>query len=145
MFKSLQSIRPVITLFHSPASAASTHIATLLKSLQTAAPQVDVEITELAPTIQQLSSIMDHFPISIPESLPTKPEDAKLNILVPGYLGHWHETARLTAFLKDDAGKKVTRPILVDWDNGRVAVNDESLAQKIISQIEGNHPKSTVD
>jgi len=71
----------------------------------------DVEITESKPTSEQAKTIISYY------------NKDQLNA---------ESTADAEAALKR-AG--ITRPFLVDWYNGKIAVNDESVAKQILNEL----------
>jgi arsenate reductase-like glutaredoxin family protein len=130
----------VITLFHKPSAASSVRIATLLKQASAHAAETatedqasdhshqtqvtnrepfELEITENAPTPDQLSSILEYVGVG------------KASQLVKG------------ASSQSDALKKLKenpenflRPVVVDWNQGKAVVGEnESEILKLVREV----------
>jgi arsenate reductase-like glutaredoxin family protein len=130
----------VITLFHKPSAASSVRIATLLKQASAHAAETatedqasdhshqtqvtnrepfELEITEDAPTPDQLSSILEYVGVG------------KASQLVKG------------ASSQSDALKKLKenpenflRPVVVDWNQGKAVVGEnESEILKLVREV----------
>jgi len=142
MFRFHKSL-DVITLFHKPSSAASTRVFTLLKqaSAEASSPatedqasdhghqdkaqrsEFELDVTESAPTSDQLRSILEY--------LGGKPASA----VVQGA----RDEADAMKKLKENADS-FTRPLTVDWNNGRAVVGDNK--SEILNMIR-SLPKET--
>ncbi|KAI2632848.1 DUF1687-domain-containing protein [Xylaria nigripes] len=120
----------IVTLFHKAASPASVRVAAVLKQASTNAteaatedkphrPDFELNITEEAPTPDQLQTILDYVGPS------------KISSVVQG------------AATKNEAIKKFNesfenfkRPVIVDWNNGRaIATDKESEILKMLDQL----------
>lgn len=133
MFKSLQSLRGTITLFHDPLNATSTAI---LHKLQHHQPQpntgeylYDLDInTTSVPTSEQFKYMQ--------QSLNMHP-NAKKSLLTA--FPNLTKDAKLISDLQNvkyDPNTKFVRPLVVDWDHQLLAVTENGL-QKIIDQYNG--------
>jgi arsenate reductase-like glutaredoxin family protein len=129
----------VITLFHKSSSAASVRIANLLKQASAHAAETatedqasdhshqtqhtnrepfELEITENAPTPDQLSSILEYV------------GTGKTSQLVKG------ASSRLDALKKlKENPEDFLRPVVVDWNQGRAVVGEnESEILKLVRE-----------
>lgn len=108
---------------HAPKSAVSNALATTIRSKYPSQSHANfnVEITEHKPTPDQLRIIQRAKGAPAGFEAPAPPEAAE------GAAGASHSAV---ADLEDSKTNKV--PILVDWDNGTVAVDDESQALRIL-------------
>ncbi|KAF2479650.1 thioredoxin-like protein [Neohortaea acidophila] len=146
VFKNLfkeTGVKDVITLFHSPSSQASTRIYTLLKQVSA---QSSAHATEDQASDHKTQSKLERtdFELDVQEGAPTP--DQLGNILE--YLG----PSKAGTLIKDATGgsdalrrfkqneKVFTRPVVVDWNNGRAVVGDnESEIMKLVRSL----PKET--
>ena len=118
----------VITLFHKPSLSASTRVANILKTASAHASETatedqasdhthqnqavarepfDLEITEAAPTPDQLNSIFDYL------------GGGKAAQLVKG------ATTQSDALRKlKESGDNFQRPVIVDWNQGKAVVGE---------------------
>ncbi|KAK4168630.1 thioredoxin-like protein [Cladorrhinum sp. PSN259] len=117
--------KDIITLYHKAGSPASTKVAALLKQASAAAaestgkPEFELDITEAAPTTDQVSTIL-------------------------GYVGDRGASSVIqNAATANDALKKFKenasyfqRPLTVDWNNGKVVPGEnESEILKMIDAL----------
>lgn len=103
---------------HAPGSAISKSLAAHIRSKYPAQShsKFNVEITDNKPTPEQLR-IIEHckgFPSAPPPSKPVASEE--------------------TAAAATDSKESNKVPILIDWDHGKVAVDNEALALKILQE-----------
>ncbi|KAK1781027.1 hypothetical protein QBC45DRAFT_406455 [Copromyces sp. CBS 386.78] len=123
MFKFLQpKVLDAITLFHKASNPASIRIATLLKQAAGSGAAVaqnapadkfdfELNITEEAPTTEQLKTILDYVGKAGISSIISDAQD---------------ETEALKKF-KDNTDN-LKRPIVVDWNNGKVFTSENGSA-----------------
>ncbi|KAK9472691.1 thioredoxin-like protein [Dipodascopsis tothii] len=99
MFRSFAKSRNVVTLFHSPSSAVSKQILSVLsKNKETTAAKVfDLEVIEAPPTKDQLRALRSY----------TTSAGGGADTFVAA------------------SGADVVRPMVVDWLNGRAVVGDD--------------------
>lgn len=130
----------MVTLFHSPEVAASNRMLALMKQGSAAAAETatqdqasdhsaqnssrpardlfDIEVTESAPTEDQLRSILEYV------------GDAKVGDIVQGATSVSDAVKRLAA-----DQKAFKRPVVVDWNNGKAVVGaDEAAVKKLIRE-----------
>ncbi|KAF3013287.1 hypothetical protein E8E14_010033 [Neopestalotiopsis sp. 37M] len=131
--------KDIITVFHKASSPASTRVVTLLKQVSANAtetatedqasdhtaqsdpkrPEFDLDVTEAAPTSDQLRSILEYVGAS------------KISSVVPGAST---EKDALKKF--KEGAENFKRPVIVDWNNGRaVASENESEILKMVNQL----------
>jgi arsenate reductase-like glutaredoxin family protein len=130
----------VITLFHKPSVAASTRVANLLKTASAHAsatatedqasdhtPQnkavarsaFELEITEAAPTADQLRSIFEYL------------GSGKAGQLVKGAASESDALKKLK-----ESGDNFERPVIVDWNQGKaIAGENESEILKMLREL----------
>ncbi|KAK9477427.1 thioredoxin-like protein [Lipomyces japonicus] len=129
MFSSFNSVRSVITLFHSAKSQPSITVLNFLKnqaSLQSS-KKFDLEILTTPPTNDQLRTILKYLGGGV----------GKVSAIVPGANGVDEASNILQAAgsAAGDEGKLVT-PITVDWLNGKAVLgNDEHGLKKLIEAL----------
>jgi hypothetical protein len=75
----------------------------------------DVEITETRPTSQQTNSILSYLATARQTPSPAESPDSDLP--------------------KELTSLGVSRPILVDWFNGKVSINDEKGAKQLLADL----------
>ncbi|EGX45920.1 hypothetical protein TWF225_006686 [Orbilia oligospora] len=142
MFKFHKTL-DVLTLFHSPRSEASNRVLSALKTANTAAEEssanistngntsagekkqiFELDVVEGPMTTTQLRSILDYI------------GENKVEDIVEGARGI-HDAMKILEGTKGvDA---VKRPIVVDWNNGRVVLGEkQSALQELIKSL----PKS---
>ncbi|BFZ58572.1 hypothetical protein PYCC9005_005636 [Savitreella phatthalungensis] len=119
--------KPVVSLFHAPASPPSKAALTLLKSLVEARERgegsgrpVELEVSEGSPTATQLSSILGFRGAE------------EVGKVVKGSVG-----AEDAAKLMKKRPESLTRPLVVDWGNGKALVGDECTEAKIRTLVDG--------
>lgn len=126
-----RSIRPNVGCFfwnsHSPASPASKNILAYIKSRfgNEAKRKFDIEITEAKPTSEQLSTLLRYYHID-KENLKSDKTDRSGN------------PVGLEGLNPESISQGTVRPMLVDWYNGRVAINNEDLAKQILNDLDAN-------
>ncbi|KAK9451188.1 thioredoxin-like protein [Limtongia smithiae] len=123
MFSSFNSVRAVVTLFHSPTSSASRRILQFLKihAADTKIQNFDLQVTEANPTKDQLKTILNYV------------GQAKIGAIVPG-AGTYNEAAGL---LEKGSSLAVLRPMVVDWVNGKAVLgDDEEGVKKLVAGLE---------
>ena len=136
----------MITLFHKPSAASSVRIANLLKQASAHAAETatedqasdhshqtqvtnrepfELEITENAPTPDQLSSILEYV------------GPGKASQLVKG------ASSKLDALKKlKENPENFVRPVVVDWNQGRAVVGDnESEILKLVREAPSDFAK----
>jgi len=136
----------VITLFHKASAAPSVRIANLLKQASAHAAETatedqasdhshqtqhtnrepfEVEVTENAPTPDQLNSILEYV------------GPAKASQLVKG------ATSQLDALKKlKENPENFVRPVVVDWNQGKAVVGDnESEILKLVREAPSDFAK----
>ncbi|RVD87627.1 uncharacterized protein DFL_001848 [Arthrobotrys flagrans] len=133
----------VLTLFHSPRSEASNRVLSALKTANTAAEEssadlgtngntnagdkkqiFELDVVEGPMTTTQLRSILDYV------------GENKVGDIVEGARGV-HDAMKILEGAKGvDA---VKRPIVVDWNNGRVVLGEK---QSALQQLVESLPKS---
>ncbi|EGO53067.1 hypothetical protein NEUTE1DRAFT_92009 [Neurospora tetrasperma FGSC 2508] len=130
MFKFLQpKVLDTITLFHKASNPASIRIATLLKQAAGSGAAVsdnapakksdfELNITEEAPTTEQLRTMLDYVGKTGISSIISNAQN---------------ETEALKKFKEN--GDNLNRPIVVDWNNGKVFTGDNESA--ILKLLEG--------
>ncbi|ODQ45696.1 hypothetical protein PICMEDRAFT_143613 [Pichia membranifaciens NRRL Y-2026] len=144
MFKSLQGMGGVITLFHNPASKASESLLKMLKDNVAKSPEsanngefkYTIDPTTLPPTPEQFEFFKEalHMHPFCKKALKTAfPELTKGKDLLKDLQSIDSEKLR---GLKEVDGKLFVPPLVVDWDNKLLAVTDKGLA-KILDQYNG--------
>ncbi|KAK6351656.1 hypothetical protein TWF718_004810 [Orbilia javanica] len=132
----------VLTLFHSPRSEASNRVLSALKTASTAAEEssassgvsrnasgekkqmFELDVVEGPMTTAQLRSILDYV------------GENKVGEIVEGARGV-HDAMKILDGTKGvDA---IKRPIVVDWNNGRVVLGEK---QSALQQLVESLPKS---
>ncbi|KAK6361108.1 hypothetical protein TWF730_004855 [Orbilia blumenaviensis] len=125
----------VLTLFHSPRSEASNRVLSALKTANTAAEEssantsdkkqiFELDIVEGPMTTSQLRSILDYV------------GENKVGEVVEGARGV-HDAMKIIEGTK--GADAVKRPIVVDWNNGRVVLGEK---QSALQQLVQSLPKS---
>lgn len=110
---------------HAPTSAISKSLAATIRSKYPSQshPGFNVEITESKPTVDQLRIIQNAK--GAPKGFEAMPGPGSGNPVAASY-------AAENADSEDGKTNKI--PILVDWDNGKVAVDNEDRALEILRQ-----------
>jgi len=128
--------RDIITLFHKPSSAASTRVLTLLKQASAQASENATEDQASDHSAQNKTQRSD-FDLDVTEEAPTS--DQLRTILE--YVGG-KNAGRLVEGAKDvedalrlrDTGFK--RPVVVDWHNGKAVIGEsESEILKMLASL----------
>ncbi|KAK3694827.1 thioredoxin-like protein [Podospora appendiculata] len=120
----------IVTLFHKAGSPASQRVATLLKQASAAAsstatedqasdsaaqttqrPEFDLNITEEAPTTDQLQTILEYVG---PKGIPSIIQGAETEVDALRKFKQSHDTFQ--------------RPVVVDWSNGKAIAGDNESA-----------------
>ncbi|KAK0729980.1 thioredoxin-like protein [Lasiosphaeris hirsuta] len=138
MFRFHKSL-DIIQLFHKASSPASVRVANLLKQVSAGASESATEdqagdhstqsnnrrdvfelaITEEAPTTHQLVTILDYA------------GQAGISTIVKGA----HNTTEALKLFKESA-ENLNRPVIVDWNNGKVyAGSEESAILKMLNAL----------
>ncbi|KAI4592082.1 hypothetical protein LQW54_007128 [Pestalotiopsis sp. IQ-011] len=131
--------KDIITVFHKASSPASTRVVTLLKQVSANAtetatedqasdhtaqsdpkrPEFDLDVTESAPTSDQLRSILEYVGTSNIGSV---------------IAGANTEKDALKKF--KEGAENFKRPVIVDWNNGRaLASENESEILKMVNEL----------
>ncbi|KAI0138312.1 thioredoxin-like protein [Pestalotiopsis sp. NC0098] len=131
--------KDIITVFHKASSPASTRVVTLLKQVSANAtetatedqasdhtaqsdpkrPEFDLDVTESAPTSDQLRSILEYVGTSNIGSV---------------IAGASTEKDALKKF--KEGAENFKRPVIVDWNNGRaLASENESEILKMVNEL----------
>lgn len=137
MFNVFGKTKGAITLFTAPNSPVSQSLANFIKSKYPHnSNNFKVDITENIPTPEQWR-IITHSN-SIPETI--RKEIAEL-AGSPSEKSSTTAAGKVTEVFQEikDKLKNNKFPILVDWDSGKVAVNDESLAKQILEEKKQNN------
>ncbi|EXJ86441.1 hypothetical protein A1O3_03392 [Capronia epimyces CBS 606.96] len=119
----------VITLFHKPSVPASARVLTLLKQASAQASETATEDQASDHTPQNTAVTRDPFELEVTETAPT-PDQLKS---IFGYLGAGVAGDLVKgAASQSDALRKVqengdvfTRPVVVDWGRGKAVVGDK--------------------
>ncbi|KIW47188.1 uncharacterized protein PV06_02783 [Exophiala oligosperma] len=120
----------VITLFHKPSISASVRVQNLLKQASAQAEQTATEDQAADHTAQNETVTRDPFELEVTEAAPT-PDQLKS---IFEYLGGGGVAGELVkgAASQSDALRKVnedanafTRPVVVDWGRGKAVVGDK--------------------
>ncbi|KAJ5474338.1 hypothetical protein N7475_003904 [Penicillium sp. IBT 31633x] len=153
MFRFSKTLDP-ITLFHSPSVQASTRVLNILKQASATAGETatedqasdhtrhaknqrgefELEVTTSPPTADQLRSILDY--ISPVSGVGGQGEQATYGVaeLVKGAR---NAEDALKKFKQDN--DTFTRPVTVDWVNGRAVIGDnESEILRMVRQLPPN-------
>lgn len=118
----------VITLFHKPSIQASIRASTILKQASAQASQTATEDQASDHTAQNTTVTRDPFELEITESAPTSDQlksifeyvgSGKAGELVKGAAS---ESDALRKVAQD--GSLFTRPVVVDWTAGKAVVGD---------------------
>ncbi|TKA74656.1 hypothetical protein B0A49_03946 [Cryomyces minteri] len=127
-FKDINAaVRDVITLFHSPASQASIRAHTLLKQTAAAA-QSTATIDQAGDHAQQSKTERTNFELEVTEDAPTGDQlRSMLDYLGSGGVvkvvkGASNQAEALKKVQED--GSNFIRPVVVDWNNGRAVAGD---------------------
>ncbi|KAK6355369.1 hypothetical protein TWF696_004478 [Orbilia brochopaga] len=140
MFKFHKTL-DVLTLFHSPRSEASNRVLSALKAANTAAEEsasapaadnggnakkqvFELDVVEGPMTTTQLRSVLDYV------------GDAKVGDIVEGARG---VTDAMKILEGANNADKLKRPIVVDWNNGKVVLGEN---QSALKQLVESLPKS---
>ncbi|VVT45237.1 uncharacterized protein SAPINGB_P000683 [Magnusiomyces paraingens] len=134
MYSAFHKLKGAVTLFHAPKSAISNSLVNYIKTKFPKATQSDftVDITESVPTPEQWR-IIAHSK-SLQGSSQGAPE-ARSIIEEASKLGGFEDKSKAEV---DHSGviSKVIKinkyPILVDWDTGKVAIDNEAQAKEIL-------------
>lgn len=147
MFRSFHKAKGAVTLFHAPKSAVSNALATFIRTKfpRATQDQFSVDITESAPTPEQWRIIAHSSSLRGPapaaaEARTILEEAAKLggfdavkNEPVPSP-SHAASTSASGDATPESTNVKVNKyPILVDWDTGKVAIDNEALSKEILN------------
>lgn len=131
MFRSLQHAPSVITIFHSSKLPLSQKLLSILESAQgsTAAPSGEYRFTVdksiQPPTPEQFAFFK--------QSLNTNPACKRaMKVAYPSINDNFVQELQNANFTNI-----FTPPLVVDWDHGLLAANENDLA-KIINQFKGN-------
>ncbi|KAK2765085.1 hypothetical protein FQN54_008784 [Arachnomyces sp. PD_36] len=138
----------VITLFHKPSLPASSRALNLLKQASSEASETatedqasdhtshskaqrsefELDVTESAPTPDQLKSILEYVGGSGAVGGSGKPSD-----IIQGA----RDQADAVKKLQEDGGKEsFLRPVVVDWNNGKAVIGgNESAILKMIREL----------
>ncbi|KAH6643435.1 thioredoxin-like protein [Truncatella angustata] len=136
---SFRKTKDIITVFHKANSPASTKVVNLLKQVSANAsevatedqasdhthqtdpqrPEFDLDVTESAPTSDQLRSILEYVGAG------------KIGSVIPGAT---NEKDALKKF--KEGSENFKRPVIVDWNNGKaVASENESEILKMVNEL----------
>jgi len=124
----------IITLFHSPKSAASQSILKFLRHRAAAAsdhtqesstPVFQLDVQEAPPTRSQLQTIANDL-------LGGAGKKQGISDIVRGA----KDVNEAVNLVEKDAEASLVRPLVVDWNNGRVVVGDnESKVKELIDSL----------
>ncbi|ODQ64384.1 hypothetical protein NADFUDRAFT_52713 [Nadsonia fulvescens var. elongata DSM 6958] len=129
MLSTLQFVRPVLTLFHNPVSSVSVAISCELKALQEwRNPLHQHHQKPQNFTYESIDSQEEQLPFDI-EIITNPPTPQQWSVI-----GTYLDAARPGEGHNQMPSESATTmgPILVDWDAGRVALNNQPLALKLI-------------
>lgn len=128
MFKSFNKSKNIVTLFTAPKSQVSKSLVNLVRNKfpQNSANKFEIEVTDSIPTPDQWRLIAGSstVPVNIREEIAKFASASKSSTTE---IGSKKDTENLANHIKENK-----YPILVDWDSGKVAINDESLAKEIL-------------
>ncbi|KAI5846062.1 thioredoxin-like protein [Tricharina praecox] len=126
----------VLTLFHSPSNPQSAKVLNLLKSAS--AHATDSSITGKNPTASFELDVIEAPTVPTPDQLRSILEfigPNKIGDIVKGAKSE-SEAVRMLKQGGEVSSEKVLRPLLVDWNNGRVVLGgDEKAIQKLVETL----------
>lgn len=128
MFNAYNKIKGAVTLFTAPNSPVSSSLVKLVRARypHQSPHNYSVEITSSVPTPEQwrIISHSSTVPMTIRQEIAKLAGAPSLNRSTEG---NGQATDNESNHIKENK-----YPMLVDWDTGKVAVNDESLATQIL-------------
>ncbi|KAK0655799.1 duf1687 domain-containing protein [Cercophora newfieldiana] len=138
MFRFHKSL-DVIQLFHKAGSPASIKVVNLLKQISAAASETATE-DQASDHAAQTNNRRDAFELTVTEEPPTA--DQLTTILdyagtpgIPSIVNGAKTTTEALRLFKQDADN-LKRPVIVDWNNGKVyAGSEESAILKMLDAL----------
>ncbi|KAK6537776.1 hypothetical protein TWF694_010684 [Orbilia ellipsospora] len=138
----------ILTLFHSPRSEASNRVLSALKSANTAAEESAAKVSSSTTTTQSTTNNDNKkqiFELDVVEGPMTTSQlrsildyvgDGKVSDIIEGAKG---VTDAMKILEGANGSEALKRPIVVDWNNGRVVLGEKPSALK---QLVESLPKS---
>lgn len=127
---------PNISIFHSPASPPSLQALKLLQAAKTGpyppssnkSLEFDLEVVEDTPTADQLSTILNYTKQSFGSLLSAHPSSSSPLSERPSTIRALHDVFRKYP-------KAMKWPVVVNWDDGQVAVGDVEGVKGILESL----------